>query len=157
ACLLLPTAAPAQQVDLLSVDRVFGPAELREEGLDFFQWGRRGATYYTLEAPRDGGEGRDLVRHDTATGSKEVLGPARAVVPPGETRPLRIDGLQFSRNEDRLLIYTNSQRVWRQNTRGDYWVLDLASRELRKLGGDAAASTLMFAKFSPDASRVAYV
>ena len=40
---------------------------------------------------------------------------------------------------------------------GDYWVLDLTSRELRKLGGDAPASTLMFAKFSPDGQRVAYV
>src|SRR5262245_64519244 len=113
AWLLLPSAAPAQQVDLLSVDRIFGSAEFREEGLDFFQWDRHGATYYTLEAPRDGGEGRDLVRNDTATGAKEVVVPARAFVPPGETRPLRIDGLQFSRDEDRLLIYTNGRRVWR--------------------------------------------
>jgi dipeptidyl-peptidase-4 len=47
--------------------------------------------------------------------------------------------------------------VWRENTRGDYWVLDLASHQLRKLGGDAPKSTLMFAKFSPDGGRVAYV
>jgi dipeptidyl-peptidase-4 len=40
---------------------------------------------------------------------------------------------------------------------GRYWVLDLRTGALRKLGGDAPASTLMFAKFSPDASRVAYV
>jgi len=36
-------------------------------------------------------------------------------------------------------------------------VLDLTDGSLRKLGGDAAASTLMFAKFSPDGNRVAYV
>jgi len=47
--------------------------------------------------------------------------------------------------------------VWRENTRGDYWVLDLASHQLRKLGGDAPQSTLMFAKFAPDGGRVAYV
>jgi dipeptidyl-peptidase-4 len=47
--------------------------------------------------------------------------------------------------------------VWRQNTRGDYWVLDLGSGVLQKLGGDAPEAALMFAKFSPDGSRVAYV
>src|SRR6202044_3112904 len=40
---------------------------------------------------------------------------------------------------------------------GDYWVLDLKSGALRKLGGDAPASSLMFAKFSPDNYKVGYV
>jgi dipeptidyl-peptidase-4 len=48
--------------------------------------------------------------------------------------------------------------VWRQNTRGDYWLIDLAGGAPRKLGGRAATpSTLMFATFSPDGGRVAYV
>src|SRR4029077_16738091 len=41
--------------------------------------------------------------------------------------------------------------------RGDYWIFERHSKSLRKLGGDAAPSTLMFAKFSLDGSRVAYV
>src|SRR5262249_9705421 len=53
--------------------------------------------------------------------------------------------------------FTNSKTVWRQNTRGDYWLFNLASNALRKLGGDAPASSLLFAKFSPDGSKVAYV
>src|SRR5207249_6444748 len=57
----------------------------------------------------------------------------------------------------RVLVFSNSKTVWRQNTRGDYWVLDLASGALRKLGGDAPASSLMFAKFSPDNGKVGYV
>ena len=57
-----------------------------------------------------------------------------------------------------LLVFTNTQPVWRLNTRGDYWVLDRTSGKLRQLGGrDAKPSTLMFAKFSPDGGRVAYV
>ncbi|MBL8189763.1 MAG: S9 family peptidase, partial [Acidobacteria bacterium] len=46
---------------------------------------------------------------------------------------------------------------WRSNTRGDYWVFELASKKLQKLGGTAKPSSLMFAKFSPDATRVGYV
>ena len=64
----------------------------------------------------------------------------------------------MSPDRKRLLLFTNSRKVWRQNTRGDFWVLDLATWRLRKLGGHSAApSTLMFAKFSPDGGRVAYV
>ena len=55
------------------------------------------------------------------------------------------------------LIFTNARKVWRYNTRGDYWVMDMDGRRLRKLGGDAPPSTLMFAKFSPDGNRVGYV
>jgi dipeptidyl-peptidase-4 len=47
--------------------------------------------------------------------------------------------------------------VWRVNSRGDYWVLDLSNRELKKLGGDFLPSTLMFATFSPDGKRVCFV
>ncbi len=58
---------------------------------------------------------------------------------------------------NRLLVYTNSKRVWRQNTRGDYWVLDRRTKELFKLGDDDPPSTLMFATFSPDSAKVAFV
>ena len=56
-----------------------------------------------------------------------------------------------------MLIFTNSRRVWRKNTRGDYWVFDLNGRDLRKLGGDAKPAALMNAKFSPDGTKVAFV
>jgi dipeptidyl-peptidase-4 len=56
-----------------------------------------------------------------------------------------------------VLIFTNSKQVWRTNTRGDYWVLDLSGWTLKKLGGDGPPSTLMFAKFSPDGGRVGWV
>ena len=63
--------------------------------------------------------------------------PAAHLIPPGEVAPLHVDDYALSKDRARLLIFTNSRRVWRQNTRGDYWVLDRATRELRKLGGDA--------------------
>ena len=47
--------------------------------------------------------------------------------------------------------------MWRQNTRGDYWVLDRTASTLQKLGGPAPTSSLMYAKFSPQGDRVAYV
>ena len=104
-----------------------------------------------------GPAGRELVRNDPATGKKEVLVPAQALVPGGAKEPLAVDAYALSADESRVLISTNSERVWRRDTRGDYWVLDVATRKLRKLGGDASPSSLMFAAFSPDGTRVAYV
>ena len=72
--------------------------------------------------------------------------------------PLRAQSFRFSDDGRKLLLFTNTARVWRANTRGDYWVLDLGTGALRKLGGPAAKpQTLMFAKFSPQGDRVAYV
>jgi dipeptidyl-peptidase-4 len=64
---------------------------------------------------------------------------------------------EFSEDQNKLLIYTNSAQVWRINTKGDYWVLTLADNSLKKLGSNRPKSSMMFAKFSPDASKVAYV
>jgi dipeptidyl-peptidase-4 len=116
-----------------------------------------GAAYTTLEPGQDK-KGTDLVRYDTRTGAREILIPSQSFRPAGDTAALSIEDYQWSPDRNRVLIYTNSQPVWRQNTRGDYWVLDRTTHELKKLGGGAAKpSTLMFAKFSPDGARVAYV
>ncbi|HEX3865852.1 MAG TPA: DPP IV N-terminal domain-containing protein, partial [Gemmatimonadaceae bacterium] len=74
--------------------------------------------------------------------------------------PIDIEDYSWSPDHTKLLISTKTARVWRANTRGDYWVLDLshANGALTKLGGPSAKpSTLQFAKFSPNGSRVAYV
>ena len=141
----------------LTVERIFSSEEFQEEKLGAITWSKLSAAYFTLKGSKAAGEGQSLVRVDAASGTEEVVVPASAFIPPGESKPLSVEGFAFSADESKLLFYTNSKRVWRLNTRGDYWVLDVASRELKKLGGDAAPSTLMFAKFSPDGSRVAFV
>ncbi len=147
---------PAPAESLLSVGRLFGVGEFDTESLPARQWSRRSSTYFTLTQATNG-TGRELIRNDPATGKNDVVFPATALVPGGAKEPLAVDAYTFSADESRVLIYTNSQRVWRRNTRGDYWLLDVATRRLRKLGGDAAPSSLMFATFSPDGTRVAFV
>ncbi len=97
------------------------------------------------------------MRYDAATGARTVLVPAEKLVQPGTTHELAVERYAWSADEKKLLLFTNSARVWRENTRGDFWVYDLATGTLRQLGGDAKPSTLMFATFSPDGGRVAYV
>ena len=97
------------------------------------------------------------MRYDAATGARTVLIAGTRLVPPGAKSPLSIDDYAWSSDGGRLLLFTNTRKVWRDDTRGDYWVFDLAGGRLRKMGGEAPEATLMFAKFSPDATRVAYV
>ncbi len=125
----------------------FGPARWRPDGI----------SYSTVEPSADAPGASDIVRYDAATGARSVLVAGSRLVPPGEKTGLAIDDYTWSADGRRLLIFTNTKKVWRDNTRGDYWVLGVEDGTLTKLGGSAPASSLMFAKFSPDATRVAYV
>ncbi len=125
----------------------FGPARWLEDGIHFT----------TLEPSAQIKGGTDIVVYDAATETRKILVPAEKLIPEGKENPLQIADYHWSPNKDLLLIFTNTARVWRRNTRGDYWVLNLKNWKLFKLGGNAEPSTLMFAKFSPDQTRAAYV
>jgi len=148
---------PAPDSSILTVDRIFASPEFRGGSLSALAWLSDGAGYTTLEPAAGGKPGKDLVRHDAETGLKTILVPASRLVPTGDSTPLEVEEYSWSPDGRRLLIFTNSQQVWRTNTRGDYWVLDLAGWTLKKLGGNGPPSTLMFAKFSPDGGRVGWV
>jgi len=151
-----PALAAQQDSSLITLDRLFNSDDFSQDFLGPARWlGDSG--YTTFEAAPQGG-GRDLVRTDPATGQKQVLLAASRLIPTGDSLPLPVENFTVSSDGKQVLIYTNSQRVWRQKTRGDYWVLEVATGKLRKLGGpEAKPSTLMFAKLSPQGDRVAYV
>ncbi len=139
------------------IDRIFKAREYDAPRFGPARWLPDGTAYAIVERPAGGAEGSEIVRYDAATGARSVLVPSSALVPAGAKAPLDIDDYAWSADGKRLLIFTNTERVWRQNTRGDYWVLDVADGRLRQIGGKAPESSLMFAKFSPDGTRVAYV
>ena len=125
----------------------FGPA----------RWLHEGAEYTTIEPSTEIKGGQDIVQYDTATGKRTVLVSAAKLIPAPGAQPLRIEDYAWSADGRQVLIFTNTKKVWRLNTRGDYWILDLDNGKLKKLGGDAPESSLMFAKFSPDSRSVAFV
>ena len=90
-------------------------------------------------------------------GQRVIFLSQQSLTPQGAQTALKVDGFSISKNKDLVLIYTNSKRVWRENTRGDYWVYNKKSNQLKQLGQKFAPSQLMFAKFNPQADKVAYV
>jgi dipeptidyl-peptidase-4 len=141
-----------------SLQRLFASRDFAPERFGPAQWMEDGRAYTTVEPSRTHPGASDLVRYETVSGARTVLVDAALLIPAGDTTPLDFDDYQWSAGDSLLLLFTNTRRVWRRNTRGDYWVLNLRSRALRQLGGpDAEPSSLMYAKFSPQGDRVAYV
>lgn len=151
----------------LSLERIFKDREFSSDRIGRIRWLADGSGYTAIEksaateTDEDGKSqsiGKDIVVYDPETLERNVLVSAAQLTPANAEAPLTIDNYIWSDDRQQLLIYTNSKKVWRSKSRGDYWVLNLATNSLKQLGGENVKdSSLMFAKFSPDATKVAYV
>ena len=151
------SAQVSEDPAFLSLDRLFKSQEFIQERFGPARWLADGSGYTTLEASDKYPGADDIIRYEPESGQREILVPAAWLIPEDRQTPLPIEDYAWSPDGNKLLIFTNTQRVWRQNTRGDYWVLHLKTKELFRLGGATPPSTLMFAKFSPDNRWVGYV
>jgi dipeptidyl-peptidase-4 len=147
-----PIGRPAD----LSIDSIFNSKNFKGETF-VGQWQSDSQGFERIKRDAETGS-TSIIRVDLiAAAAEQVLVSSSMLTPADAEKPLSLDSYQWSSDKTKLLIFTNTERVWRYNTRGDYWVLDMASKSLTRVGGDASASSLMFAKFSPDAKQVAYV
>ncbi len=142
---------------VLTLVRLFASREFASERFGPARWMKDGETFTTLEPSAEVKDARDLVLYTAASGARRVLVSAARLIPKGAPAPLSIEDYAWSPDGNVLIVFTNSKRVWRQNTRGDYWTYDLRSGGLHKLGAAFEPSTLMFAKLSPDGRLAAYV
>lgn len=143
------------QKTALTLENIFG-GQFGQEGYGPVRWLADGAGYTTLEYNQTV-NGYDIVRYDAATGTREVLIESADLIPDDSDQPLGVSDYIWSHDNSMLLVFTNTRRVWRYHTRGDYWLLDLQSKELRQLGQTVASSSMMFAKFSPNDQYVGFV
>lgn len=140
----------------LTLEDIYTNNLYRAKGFGPIRWMKDNKGYSTLEF-NSTAKGNDIVRYDVATGTKKVLVSASQLIPAGTDKPLAIADYNWSSDNTKLLVFTNTRKVWRLNTRGDYWVLNLTDGKLTQLGKTMEEATLMFAKFSPDGNRVGYV
>ncbi len=117
---------------------------------DTFQWLPDGSGY------RDS-DGRTIVEVKLPGQTSQTVVSLAQLTPSGSSTPLAVRSYALSEKGDKILIYTNTQRVWRYDTRGDYWLLDRTNNSLTQIGKSRPESSLMFAKISPDGQKVAYV
>jgi len=140
----------------LTLEDIYKNGTYGQKSFGPVRWMKDNQGYSTLETNSQFG-GKDIVRYDSKSGERNVIVSAKQLISEKETKPLLIADYEWSNDDSKLLIFTNTRRVWRYNTRGDYWVLNLKTGKLQQVGKNLEPTTLMFAKFSPDGSRVAYV
>jgi dipeptidyl-peptidase-4 len=114
------------------------------------KWSTDGNSYYRTEAG-------EIVQYTLPQNTKKTVLSKQQLTAQGASAALSVRSFSFSNDNKKTLLFTNTRKVWRLQTRGDYWVFDSNTGTLKQLGKNRPATTLMFAKFSPDGSKVAYV
>lgn len=123
---------------------------IKAQGRSGINWTKDGSGYYQTS-------GGEIIMVTLPKSEKKTIIGRDLLTPANATSPLMVRSFQLSDDGTKALIYTNTKRVWRQDSRGDYWVADIAKNTLTKVGKSKPASSLMFAKFSPNGNNVAYV
>ncbi len=123
---------------------------LAQRGSGHTHWAADGYQYYQAQ-------GGQLIELDTRDSTKKTVVLTQDMLTPPGKAPLSVENFSLTEDGQKILIFTNSKRIWRYNTRGDYWLYDVAAKTLKQIGKDRPASTLMFAKLSPDGTKAAYV
>ncbi|SEO87850.1 dipeptidyl-peptidase-4 [Mucilaginibacter gossypiicola] len=113
-------------------------------------WTKDGNQYYRITAGQ-------IIMIDARDTSKKTVFITRDALTPAGKAPISVKRFTVSDDNKKVLINTNTKKVWRYDTRGDYWVYDSNTKKLWQLGKNLPESSLMFAKFSPDGSKAAYV
>jgi dipeptidyl-peptidase 4 len=124
----------------------FATAQIRGK----INWTADGNFYTKL---KDGG----IVQVNPLNDEETIIVSKVQLTDPASKNVLKPQSYEFNNNYTRVLLFTNTAKVWRYNTRGDYWLYDIIAGRLTKLGKGLPAQSLMFAKFSPDNKNVAYV
>ena len=156
----------------LTNENIYGDWEYNAKRPSAIRWGKRGSNFTALETAKGYEDAElekdqygddiklyeEIVQYDPATLNRTVVISLAQLTPKGSDKALPIDNYQWSKDRKLVLIYTNAKYVWRDKTRGEYWVLNLENDDLWKLGGESLEpSQMMFGKFSPNGSSFAYV
>ncbi|KZY41199.1 peptidase S9 [Pseudoalteromonas shioyasakiensis] len=167
-----PSATVNATANPLSLEQIYKEKDFKAERSTYFTWLDDGTGYTVLEERESdknnqddkakddehGVKGNDIVFYNADGTGRKVLVSYEKLIPKGEKEPLTVESYQWSKDGKWLMVFSNGEQVWRSRSRGDFWLLNLETDSLYQLGGEnIEAKKLMFAKFSPDSSKVAYV
>ncbi|MCL6220307.1 S9 family peptidase [Zunongwangia pacifica] len=142
-----------EDAKLLSLERIYSSSEFSSDYQRPIFWIEGGDAFVSIEKDDSGND--ELIRYESKNYKSNTYLAAKNLTV--NDKNLVIEDFSLSPDGSKVLIFTNSSRVWRSNTKGDFWVYDFDTWELKQLGKDFPSSSLMFAKFSEDNQFVAYV
>lgn len=153
ALALALTAPDAAAQKRLTLEAIHASSEFSPAGFQGGRWAESGPVVTYVEQTETG---TDLMSYNLETDAREVLIDGTDLFAPDTGERIAIEDYAYGPDGRRVLLYTDSERVWRLNTKGFYYVLDTATGEVTPLS-DRSAGFQMFAKLSPDGRHAAFV
>lgn len=128
----------------LAVEDIFARPTFFAKSVYDVNWMKNGRFYTSLTQAASGSPA--VVKYDVTTGK------AVETLFDGAQLP-EMDGYELSPNEDKLLINTATEPIYRHSSRSACYIYDLKTKQLSPLSAGGKQSN---ANFSPDGSRVAF-
>lgn len=131
----------------LSLELLFKSRTLRQKGVYGMLQSKNPENYYKLEKDT-------LFIYSYKTNKKvgNLFVTNKFVTTKGDT--LAMEDFEFSADESKILISTETEPIYRHSVKSTYYVYDLSTRKLTSL---SEGGKQRLAEFSPDASKVAFV
>lgn len=125
----------------------------KQESVEAPNWMIDG-TYYSAIVYNDSLKSSELRKYSILNDKYEVLLTETELQKLNNNLPLSIDDYQFSSDETKLLIQTETEAIWRRSRLAYHFVFDFKDRSLQKVSlNDVKQSN---AEFSPNADKVAF-
>lgn len=96
-----------------------------------------------------------IIRFNIVNGTERVLFDGNNFKATDGEGVFQVQGYQFSSEENKILIKTEVEQIWRRSTRENYYVYDRSSGELDKL--TQSSEKQLYAELSPSGERAAFV
>ncbi|MDJ1500850.1 S9 family peptidase [Xanthocytophaga agilis] len=146
--LLFATEKLLAQKAQLTIEDIFARPTFNPKGVQGVNWMKNGGFYTSLVQGEDGKA--TVVKYDVTTGTPvETLFQANVL----GSQANSVDGYELSPNEDKLLIATERESIYRRSSKAVYYIYDLKTKQVTKLSSGGKQSN---AAFSPDGSKVAF-
>ncbi|GIV39521.1 MAG: peptidase S9 [Thermonema sp.] len=138
----------AQERQKVSVEDVWRYYRFYPKSIGSINWMKDGKYYTALV---DG----KILQYDITTGQVvKTFAGDQPLVPEGESRAIEIEDYELNATEDKILIKTDIEPIYRRSYKAEYFIYDLKDGSLKRLSKNGKQS---YATISPDGKKVAFV
>ena len=139
----------AQEVEKkIELSNIYKTYDLYPEGVRGIRSMNDGEHYTRLENDT-------IFRYKYKTGEKvDVVATASEMIPEGAEKAITLRSYRFSDDEQKILIPTESEQIYRHSSRSNYYIWDIKTDKLSALSENGKQR---LANFSPDGTKVAFV
>ena len=138
----------------LTIKDIFGSRKFSGKSIRGLNW-LPDSKAFTFIDKKDGDCCLSIYIHDVKSGKISKLVDGSRLIEPGTKDTLKIEEYNWSESGKKLMIKTDSKRVWRRNSLARFYIYDLKVNKITPVyEGDELISN---AKLSPDETMVGYV